>query len=182
MVALVAALLVQASDRTLLTSAMLGTRFAQKSHCVGGMVLALAIGNGVGAFGGSLLAPYLSPPASDLLVALALLSAGISGLWPVTGRTSPARLGAFPATFVTIGLLAIGDRTQFITAALAARSATPVLPAVGAILGAVAINLPAVVLGERWLRRLPLRPVQIVAALLLTLVGTVQALAAIGLI
>lgn len=96
MVALVAALLVQASDRTLLTSAMLGTRFAQKSHCVAGMVLALAIGNGVGAFGGSLLAPYLSPPASDLLVALALLSAGISGLWPVTGRTSPARLGAFP--------------------------------------------------------------------------------------
>lgn len=182
MLALVAALLAQASDRTLLTSAMLGTRFAKKAPVVVGMVLALAIGNAGGAVCGALLTPYLSPSASDLLVALALLSAGISGLWPVAGGGSPARLGAFPAAFVSIGLLALGDRTQFITAALAARSATPVLPAVGAILGAVAINLPAVLLGERWLRRLPRRAIQIGAALVLTLVGAVQALAALALI
>lgn len=182
MAALVAALIVQVGDRTVATSAMLGSRHADTFGVVLGMALALALTNGVGAIGGALLSPYLDSSARDVFVALALISAGISGFGRISPRTIPARIGAFPGAFLAIGVLAVGDRTQFITAALAARSATPVLPAIGAIIGAVAVNTFAVMLGEQGLRRVPLRAMRLGAATLLTLVGTFQGLSAVGLI
>ncbi|WP_242138513.1 TMEM165/GDT1 family protein [Sphingomonas sp. TREG-RG-20F-R18-01] len=182
MAALVAALLVQASDRTPFTSALLGTRFADKRAVLAGIALAIALGNAAGAIGGWLAAPYVSPDAADLLVAFAVLSAGVAACWPIRSRGVPQRLGAFPAALTAIGLLAIGDRTQCITAALAARSSTPALAAVGATIGAIAVNVPAVFLGERGWGRLPLTPVRRVAAAVLIIVGAIQTLAAMRLI
>lgn len=181
MAALVAALLVQASDRTALTSAMLGTRYAGKGGVFAGLALALALSNAAGAVGGSLIAPLLSPQARDLLVALAIVSAGASALWPIKLRALPGRYGGFATALLAVGLLAIGDRTQFVTTALASRTPVPALPAIGATLGALAVNVPAVLLGERKVRRLPLTAIRLGAAGLLLLCGTLQALSALRL-
>ncbi|WP_238542408.1 TMEM165/GDT1 family protein [Sphingomonas sp. PAMC 26621] len=182
MAALVVALMVQASDRTALTSALLGTRYAGKGGVLAGLALALALGNAAGAVGGWLIAPLLSPQAADLLVALAIVSAGASALWPIRLRALPGRYGGFATALFAVGLLAIGDRTQFVTAALAARTPMPALPAIGATLGALAVNIPAVVLGERRIRRLPLTAIRLGAAALLLLSGTFQGLSALRLI
>lgn len=183
MAALVAALLTQASDRIPWSGALLGTRFATKGAVIAGVALALALGNALGAVGGMLIAAHLSPNARDLLLALALLSAGGAAAWPIKPpRPRGRRLGGFGSALVTVGILGFGDRTQFIAAALAARSATPELAAVGATIGALAVDVPAILIGERGLRRLPHAAIRIAAAAVLTVAGTIQGLSALRLI
>ena len=183
MAALVAALLTQASDRTPWTAAMLGDRYAAKGAVIAATALALAFGNALGVVGGVLIAPLLSPNARDLMLAVALVSGGVTAFWPVKrAKQRDWRGGAFLSSLLAIGLLGFGDRMQFMTATLAARSETPALAAVGATLGALAVHVPAILLGERALRRLPTTALRLVAAVLLTGVGVVQGLAALRLI
>ncbi len=183
MAALVAALLTQASDRTPWTAAMLGDRYANKGAVVAATACALALGNALGVVGGVLVKPMLSPNARDLLLAVALVSGGITAFWPIKrAKQREGRGGAFLASLIAVGLLGFGDRMQFITAALATRSETPALAAVGATIGALAVTIPAIVLGERKLRRLPTTALRLIAATLLTVVGAVQGLAALRLI
>lgn len=183
MAALVAALFTQASDRTPWSAALLGDRYARKGMVIAATALALAFGNALGVVGGVIVAPLLSPNARDLLLAFALLSAGASGCWPPKPpKVRDWRLGAFGSSLVAIGLLGFGDRTQFITAALAARSTTPALAAVGATLGAMVVLAPAILLGTRGLRKVPTTALRLGSAALLLLFGAVQGLGALRLI
>lgn len=184
MAALVAALLTQASDRTPWFAAMLGTRFAGRAAVIAGTVLALAVGNGVAAVAGMLVAGQMSPNARDLLLALALLSAGTTAFWPVKPPPSRDgwRIGAFLTSLFGVLLLAVADRTQFITAALAARSDAPALAAVGATLGASVVNVTAIMIGEAGWRKLPMIPLRIGIGVVLCVVGAIQALSALRLI
>jgi Ca2+/H+ antiporter, TMEM165/GDT1 family len=183
MAALVAALLTQASDRTPWTAAALGSRYAGKGAVVAAAALALVFGNALGVVAGVLVRPLLSPNAADLLLALALLSGGVTAFWPIKRpKLTEWKGGAFLSSLVAIGLLGFGDRMQFVTAALAARSTVPPLAAVGAVIGALVIIVPAVLLGERGLRKVPTTALRIGAAALLTIAGAVQGLSALRLI
>ncbi|WP_404372427.1 TMEM165/GDT1 family protein [Sphingomonas sp. MMS24-J45] len=184
MAALVAALLTQASDRTPWAAAALGDRYSGgKGAVIAATALALALGNAIGVVGGMLVAPALSPNARDLLLAVALFSGGVTAFWPIK-RHKPRdwRGGAFLVTLMTMVMLGFGDRMQFITAALATRSETPALAAVGATIGALAVIVPAIMLGDAKLRRVPTGAVRLIAAGLLTVAGVVQGLGALRLI
>ncbi|WP_029624905.1 TMEM165/GDT1 family protein [Sphingomonas sp. PAMC 26605] len=183
MAALVAALFTQASDRTPWTAALLGDRYASKAAVIAATTLAIALGNALGVVGGVIVAPLLSPNARDLLLAFALLSAGASGCWPPKPpKLRDWRLGTFGTSLVAVGLLGFGDRTQFITAALAARSTTPALAAVGATLGAMVVLVPAILLGTRGLRKLPTAALRLGASVGLLIFGAIQGLGALRLI
>lgn len=183
MAALVAALLIHLSDRTPWATAALGDRYPAKGAVIAGTSLALAFGNVLGMVGGIVVAPMLSPNAQALLLALALLSGGVGGFWPVKRATSQRwRVGPFGSSLVAVAMLGFGDRTQFVTAAFAAQATTPVFAAIGATLGSVAVNIPAILLGERGLRTMPVAAVRLGAAAVLTLAGAVQALSALRLI
>ncbi len=71
---------------------------------------------------------------------------------------------------------------QFVTLALAARSPLPWLAAVGATLGALAVTVPAIVIGEAGWTALPRRAVALASAAMLTGAGIVVALRSISLI
>ncbi|MGY2734836.1 TMEM165/GDT1 family protein [Sphingomonas sp. UYP23] len=183
MAALVAALFTQASDRTPWTAALLGDRYPSKAAVIAAATLAIALGNALGVVGGVIVAPLLSPNARDLLLAFALLSAGASGCWPLKpAKLRDWRVGAFGTSLVAIGMLGFGDRTQFITAALAARSATPALAVVGATLGAMVVLVPAILLGTRGLRKIPATALRLGASVGLLIFGAVQGLGALRLI
>ena len=55
----------------------------------------------------------------------------------------------------------LGDKTQFLAFALSARTAAPVLAAIGATLGVLAAAVPAAMLGRRFVTVMPLRAVRI---------------------
>jgi len=183
MAALVAALIAQASDRAPWLAARLADASARPGAVLAAAFTALVIGYGVGAAAGAVMAPLLTPNARALLLGLALLSAGLPALLPpkpvkdkVSGRA------AFAAALITLLAGAMGDRTQFLTAAIAARSGWPVLAGAGAVLGAFVVQAAAI-LGDDELRRaLPLTAIRIACALVLSVAGAVFALGALRLI
>jgi putative Ca2+/H+ antiporter (TMEM165/GDT1 family) len=189
MAAFVAAILAQASDRTPWLTAILSTRFAQSGSrgpgaVIAGTAISLAVINAIGAIGGAIIGPRITPNAQNLLLALALLSAGGSALVPIKppNRLSGWRIGAFMTSLLGVAILGLGDRTQFITAALAARSPTPALAAVGATLGALVVNMASILAGEEVRKTLPLTAIRITIGILFVITGAVVGFAALRLI
>ena len=184
MAALVAALLTQASDRTPWLTAILATRFARPGAIILGTALALAIGNAAAAAFGAYLAPRIPPAGRDLLLAFTLLSAGGSALFPIKlkNRLDGWKIGPLLTSLFGVLTLAVGDRTQFITFALAVRSPVPALAAIGATIGALAVNIPAILYGEDGRRALPVVQTRIAIGIVLLIVGAILAFSALGLI
>ena len=184
MAALVAAALAQAGDRTPWLAAILADRYRRPGVVIVAAALALASDYALASVAGALAAPWMSPNAALLLLACALLLAG-GGM--VTRPKAPDRLtgwriGAFATSLLGVFILAFGDATQFIAFALAARSPVPSLAAVGATLGALAVLVPAAVLGEDAYRALPLTPARWGGASVLGVAGVVLGLEAARLI
>lgn len=184
MAALVLGALTQAGDRTPWLAAMLADRFRAPFLVIAAAALALAINYAVGVVAGLAVGALLTPEARLLLLALALVLAGIGT--PLRTR-APDRLagwrtGPWLTAFAGLLILAFGDRMQFITAALAARSPLPWAAAVGATLGALAVTGAAALLGEQAWAALPLRSVRLVTAGLLVVAGLWCALAALRLV
>lgn len=184
MAAFVAAILAQATDRTPWLAAILSTRFAKPGAVIAGTAISLAVINAIGAIGGAIIGPRITPNAQNLLLALALVSAGGSALVAIKApdRLSGWRIGAFMTSLLGVAILGLGDRTQFITATLAARSPTPALAAVGATLGALVVNVPAILAGENARKALPLTPVRIAIGAVFVITGAVIGLSALRLI
>ncbi len=184
MAAFVAAILIEAGDRTPWLAAILGDRFERRGTVIVASLVALAIGNGIAGYGGGIVAAHLTPNARALLLAMALISAGAGAF----GRLKPPdrlekwRIGAFATSLLGMGILAFGDRTQFATLAFAARSDAPVLAAVGATLGAGLVSAAAVLAGEAVRARLPIRAIRFGTGVLLCAVGIVSGLSALRLI
>ena len=151
---------------------------------IAGSAIAIAAINAIGAVGGAIIGPRLTPNAQNLLLALALLSAGGSALFPIKppDRLAGWRIGAFFTSLFGVAILALGDRTQFLTAAFAARSPAPALAAVGATLGALVVNVPAILAGEDARKRLPLAGVRITIGIIFLIAGAVFGLSALRLI
>lgn len=81
-----------------------------------------------------------------------------------------------------VAILAAGDRSQFITLAISARSPSPVLAAVGATIGALVINIPAILAGEAARKTLPLTAIRLTIGVLFLITGIILGLGAIRLI
>ncbi|HEU4959656.1 MAG TPA: TMEM165/GDT1 family protein [Sphingomonas sp.] len=182
MAALVAAALAQATDRSAVLAARLGDRFARPGAALAGLALALVVVNAIAAAGAVLVAPILTPNAKALLLALALLSAGGAALFKPKPPKGEARGGAFVAGLAGGLALGLGDRAQFITFALAARTPIPELAAAGAVLGGLAAIVPSLLLGERGRARLPEPAIRLTIAAVLIVAGAVAGLSALRLL
>ena len=167
--ALIAALLTQIGDRNAWLTAILADRYRRPLAVACAAGLAHALGNAIAAVGGLLIGPQLTPNAQGALMALALFFAALGALWPqrAPDPRSGWRLGAALTSFLGVLLLAAGDRTQFLTFAIAAGAPLPLLAAVGASLGTFAVAFVAATLGEAGWCRLPLRAWRIGTGLVL---------------
>ena len=170
--AFVAALLGEWGDRTQLLVALLAARSGRPATVLAGFLIAALISNAVAAYAGMFVAQTVTIRAMTLLVALALLFAGVAGL---IRRTAPStEAGRLPLLIAAILLCIgteIGDRTQILTFALAGRFDAPALAAAGATAGMVAAALPAAVLGERLQSAVPVRAIRLGGAALFLLAG-----------
>lgn len=179
-----AAALAEFGDKTQLLAMALAVRYGRPAPIVAGLAVGALVNSLIAAAGGVLLHELVTPRAVSLLVALALVFAGVAGF---IGRDTPKfgtgwKIGAFPAAAAGFFLAEFGDKTQFLTGALAAQFNTLALAAAGAAAGVVAANLPAVVLAETFGANLPMRGLRIVVAILFLLVGFFVAINALRLI
>lgn len=179
--ALVAALLAEIGDKTQLVALALAARFAHDRAVLGGIALAAAVNASIAAAGGAWIGPMMTREAATLLLAIALLFTGAGAFWR---RQAPSverwRGGAFVASLAAFGLAEFGDKTQFMTFAIAARSEAPVLAGLGGALGVIVSNAFAIGIGAG-IAQLA-RPARWAIGALFVLLGLAAALAALRLI
>jgi Ca2+/H+ antiporter, TMEM165/GDT1 family len=185
--ALVLALLTQLGEPPALLVAALADRFARPLTVALAAAVALALGQAAAALGGALVGPALTPAAGRLLLAAALVLAGLGGLWPVRAPGAAAlpppeawRLGPVLTPFLAVLLRSLGDRSQLLTFAIAAGGA-PGYAAAGASLGALLPCLAAALLGGEGWRAVPWARIRLAVAVLLLTAGLGLGLAALGL-
>lgn len=177
--AFVAALLAEFGDKSLLLAMALAAHFGRARAVLAGVSLAAAVNAALAAFAGAMLAPLMTPEARGLLLALALILAGAGALLPVRAPdVARWRVGAFASSFLAFLILGFGDKTLFVTAAIAARTASPILAACGGAAGVIVASGAALALGPQ----LPAAQIRKGAAALLLLGGLFSGVTALRLI
>ena len=96
------------------------------------------------------------------------------------GEVRPTRgMGVFVATTWAFFLAEMGDKTQIATVALGAQYAPLMAVVIGTTLGMMLANAPVVFFGDAITRKVPIRAVHAVAAVIFALLG-VLALLGVG--
>lgn len=181
MAALVAALLIRATDPSSVFVSSTAEGTDKSAAVLVGAVVALCITQALGAVIGTLLSPHLTPDSARLLVGCALIAAGSTPLWP----TKPTDRGATRRPLVGTAMLLVtaglGDRTQVATIAIAA-GGDPALAAIGGLIGGFVVLAIAATTGASGWRALPNRTARVSIRIVLVATGFWLALAALGLL
>ncbi|WP_019834012.1 TMEM165/GDT1 family protein [Sphingomonas sp. PR090111-T3T-6A] len=181
--AFIVALLAELGDRTQLLAMLLGSRFRAPAAVLAGTAVAASVNMAIAGAAGMEIAALIPHRAVQLMTGLALLLAASGAVLRVKPAPSVDRwtLGPFASSAGAFFILALGDKTQFLTTTIAAGSGHPVLAAAGAAAGVTIANAPAVVLGDRWPKLAPLKAIRIGAGIALALAGVVLVIGALGL-
>jgi Ca2+/H+ antiporter, TMEM165/GDT1 family len=174
----VAAALAEWGDKTQLLVVALAVRYRQPMPILAGVAFAALANAALAAFGGTFVHDMITLRALSLLVALALIYAAVASFvrqkQPDLGSGSNS--GAFLTTLVGFFLLEFGDKTQFLTFAVAAQYDSLVLAAAGATAGVIGVSAPSALLGEKLAPVLPLKGIRIAVASIFLIVGAVVAI------
>lgn len=175
--------LAEMGDRTQILAAALALRYQKNGAVLAGLALATLLNCTISAVGGSVIDQWISEAPLKLFAGLAYIFAGAGMLmWrrkvdPLSGWKTPAFLTAFLGLFI----LELGDKSQFIIAAQAARHGYWVMALIGGFVGIMAATIPAVILRERLAQMVPLKPIRWISGALLLGWGVTLALQAWGL-
>ena len=156
-------------DKTQLLSFLLATKFKGRPWAIiFGIFAATAANHFAAAFVGDWVAANVSQDVMRWVLGLAFLGFAAWALIPdkLEDSEKPARFGAFATTLIAFFLAEMGDKTQFATVALGAKYASLSMVVIGTTLGMMAANIPAVLLGERLARYIPLAKMRFIAAAL----------------
>jgi putative Ca2+/H+ antiporter (TMEM165/GDT1 family) len=180
----VAAGLGEWGDKTQLLVIALAARYGRPLPILAGVLVAALANSLLASFGGALIHDTIVPRAATLLIALALIFAGVAGLIRPRRQASEgkSRAGPFLVAAAAFFVLEFGDKTQFLTFALTVHYDSFLLAAAGATAGIMASSVPAAVLGERLSEAVPLRPIRMTLGALFLAIGIVLALKALELL
>jgi putative Ca2+/H+ antiporter (TMEM165/GDT1 family) len=162
-------------DKTQLLALVLAARFRRPLPIVAGIFVATLFNHGAAGALGTWLTRVVNPAwmrwglgASFIAVALWML---VPDRAEETEGRGSGRLGVFGITVLTFFLAEMGDKTQIATVMLAARYDSLAWVVAGTTLGMMIADVPAVLLGERALRRLPIAWVHRIAAVIFAGIG-----------
>lgn len=154
-------------DKTQLLALLLAARFRKPLPIIAGILVATLLNHALAAWAGALVAQWLTPEVLRWIIAGSFLAVALWTLKPDAiddAQSLPAR-GAFVATAIAFFIAEIGDKTQVATVLLATRYEPLWQVVVGTTAGMLLANVPVVLLGSRFARRLPLRAARSAAAI-----------------
>ncbi|KRB80848.1 hypothetical protein ASE00_17705 [Sphingomonas sp. Root710] len=162
-------------DKTMLLAIILAARFRAPWPIIAGIFAATIVNHALAAWAGSAISGLLDGYWFRLAVALGFLAMAAWILVPDSvddeEAEKPARHGVFLTTLVAFFMAEMGDKTQIATVALGARYHAVDLVAIGTTLGMMIANVPAVFLGDRITRLIPMRVMRIAAAIIFLILG-----------
>jgi len=162
-------------DKTQLLAIVLAARFRRPWPIVGGIFFATLANHFLAALLGEQVASVLDGQWFRYAVAISFIAMAAWTLVPDKleddGTDKPSRFGPFLTTLVAFFLIEMGDKTQIATIALGAQFKAVLPVMAGTTLGMMIANVPAVYLGNALIRRVPMRLVHRIAAVLFLTVG-----------
>ncbi|MSP48330.1 MAG: TMEM165/GDT1 family protein [Alphaproteobacteria bacterium] len=176
--------LAEIGDKTQLLAFVLAARFRRPWPVIAGIASATLLNHAIAGWLGALLAGLADADWLRWLIGASFLLFAFWALIPDRleegGMRPAAATGAFVITAIAFFLVEIGDKTQVATVALAAAYQSLVAVTLGTSFGLVLVNAPAVLLGERAARWLPMAWIRRAAAASFALLGLATLLGWIG--
>lgn len=163
-------------DKTQLLSFILAARFRGRHWpIIAGIFVATIANHFVAAFLGDWVAAHVEQGVMRWILGVGFLAFAAWALIPDKlddeEGGKPHRFGAFATTLVAFFLAEMGDKTQLATVALGAKYASLAMVVLGTTVGMMAANVPAVLLGERLAKYVPLSRMRFVASALFAVFG-----------
>ena len=169
--------LAEMGDKTQLLALVLAARFRKPWPIVFGILVATLVNHALAGAVGAWLTTVIGPDALRWILGVSFI---LMALWMLVpdkiddDMDKPPRFGVFVTTVVVFFLAEMGDKTQIATVMLAARYPDYLVWVVaGTTFGMMLANAPVVWLGERITRRVPIRTVHLVSAVLFAGMGVV---------
>jgi len=170
--------LAEMGDKTQLLSLRLAARYPKQALAIiAGIFIATIANHACAALLGHWLTTLLSPDVLRWILGLSFLGIGLWLLVPDhidDAGGSKVADRAFPVFLLTVGLFFLaemGDKTQIATIALGARYPDVFAVTVGTTLGMMLANVPAVWIGQKFTKRMPIKWVHAVVAATFTAIG-----------
>lgn len=170
--------LAEMGDKTQLLSLMLAARYPKQALAIiAGIFIATIANHACAALLGHWLMTLVSPDVMRWILGLSFLGIGLWLLVPdhiddaADSKVVDRALQVFILTVALFFLAEMGDKTQIATIALGAKYEDVVAVTIGTTLGMMLANAPAVWLGQKFTKRLPIKWVHGVAALTFIAIG-----------
>lgn len=167
--------LAEVGDKTQLLAFILAARFKKPLPIIAGILCATLVNHGLAGALGAWIVSVVNPEVMRWFLGLSFIGMAVWTMIPdrlEEEETLAARhLGVFGATLITFFLAEMGDRTQIATIALAAHYGTPLIVIAGTTFGMLLADVPAVLIGNKFAARIPLKLVHSIAAATLGLIG-----------
>jgi Ca2+/H+ antiporter, TMEM165/GDT1 family len=167
--------LAEIGDKTQLLAFCLAAKFRKPVPIILGILAATLVNHGIAGALGAWITAVLTPEVLRWVLGLGFLGMAAWTLIPDQideDETTPAtRFGVFGATLIAFFLAEMGDKTQIATVAMAAHYAAPLVVVAGTTLGMLIADVPAVFVGDRLSRRIPMKLVHGIAAAMFAVLG-----------
>jgi putative Ca2+/H+ antiporter (TMEM165/GDT1 family) len=142
---------------------------------VAGIFVATLVNHAIAGAAGAWINSLVGPDAMRWILGISFIAMAAWMLVPdkLDDDDAAARKvgGVFVSTTVLFFLVEIGDKTQIATVALAARFDSLAAVVMGTTIGMLLANAPVAFFGDRLAKRLPVRAVHVVAALVFAALG-----------
>ncbi len=162
-------------DKTQLLALLLAARFHKPLPIIAGILVA-TLANHAGASAlGTWLTAWVDPTWMRWVLGASFIAVAVWMLIPdevdADEQHHGSRLGVFGVTTVAFFLAEMGDKTQIATVMLAARYDSLVTVTAGTTLGMMIANVPAVLLGDKAVKFVPIAWVHRIAAIVFASLG-----------
>ncbi|MCF8203505.1 MAG: TMEM165/GDT1 family protein [Methylotenera sp.] len=162
-------------DKTQLLAIVLATTFRKPIPIILGIFVATVLNHAAAGALGGWVAQALGPELLRWIVGLSFIA--MAGWMLIPDKLDDdvgkqrRQLGVFGTTVLAFFLAEMGDKTQIATVALATRYAEVMQVVLGTTFGMMLANVPAVFLGDRIAKKVSMRVVHGIAALIFAVLG-----------
>ena len=172
-------LLGEMGDKTQLLAMLLAVKFRKPVPIILGILVATLANHATAGLVGAWVARALGPDLLRWVIGVSFIAMAGWMLAPdkIDADTAEtARFGVFGTTLIAFFLAEMGDKTQIATVALAARYQDLVAVVAGTTLGMLIADVPAVFIGDKLARPVPMRLVHGIAAAIFAVLGVLTLL------
>jgi Ca2+/H+ antiporter, TMEM165/GDT1 family len=161
-------------DKTQLLSLVLATRLRKPLPIIAGIFVATLLNHLIACLFGEWVGKLITPLVLRWVLGISFLAVAAWALIPDKmddDVKSRGHLGVFALTCVTFFFAEMGDKTQIVALALAAKYNALTAVVAGTTLGMMIVNVPTVLFADRATRWIPLKTMRVIAAIFYAVLG-----------